>query len=141
MRSRPAFAPAGKTVIQASFESDWDYWKQLRDDMPAYEAEKARVADEALARLERHFPGVGAQVVSDFPKVRIELVQNGAELQVVIQDWGVGFGSEKEHNDCFGLKGIRERARLLGGAAVVEMAPDRGTRIAVTLPVVPRGDE
>lgn len=58
----PAFAPAGKTVIQASFESDWDHWRRLRADLPAYEAEKARVADEALARLERHFPGIGSQV-------------------------------------------------------------------------------
>ncbi len=58
----PAFAPAGKTVIQVSFESEWDYWRGLRDDMAAYEAEKARVADEVLARLEQHFPGITAQV-------------------------------------------------------------------------------
>jgi phytoene dehydrogenase-like protein len=57
-----AFAPAGKTVIQATFDSEWDHWRTLRDDMPAYEAEKARIADEVIGRLERHYPGIASQV-------------------------------------------------------------------------------
>jgi NarL family two-component system sensor histidine kinase LiaS len=73
---------------------------------------------------------------SQSKKVRIELVQAGKELRLVIQDWGVGFGSDKERDECFGLKGIRERARLLGGSASIETAPDRGTRIVVKVPVV-----
>lgn len=73
---------------------------------------------------------------SQSQEVRIELVQVGEELQVVIQDWGVGFSSEKERDECFGLKGIRERARLLGGSATIETAPGSGTRIVATLPVI-----
>jgi signal transduction histidine kinase len=75
---------------------------------------------------------------SQSKNVRIELVQAGEELHVAIQDWGVGFGSDKERDECFGLKGIRERARLLGGTATIETAPGSGTRITVTLPVVLR---
>lgn len=75
---------------------------------------------------------------SQSKKVRIELVQTGRELQMVIQDWGVGFGSDKERDECFGLKGIRERARLLGGTAAIETTPGTGTRIVVKLPVVLR---
>jgi phytoene dehydrogenase-like protein len=56
------FAPAGKTVIQASFDSDWDYWAGLRGDQLAYDAEKRRVAGEVLDRLERHYPGISGQV-------------------------------------------------------------------------------
>jgi signal transduction histidine kinase len=75
---------------------------------------------------------------SQSKKVRSELVQAGEELRVVIQDWGIGFGSDTERDECFGLKGIRERARLLGGAANIESAPGSGTRIVVKLPVVLR---
>jgi phytoene dehydrogenase-like protein len=49
-------------VIQATFDSEWDHWRTLRDDMPAYEAEKARIADEVIGRLERHYPGIASQV-------------------------------------------------------------------------------
>lgn len=56
------FAPPGKTVIQATFDAEWDYWRSLRDEPPAYEAVKARLAGEVLARLERHYPGLSAQV-------------------------------------------------------------------------------
>ncbi len=57
------FAPAGKTVIQAGFETEWDYWNDLQArDRAAYDAEKARVAAEVLARLEAYYPGLAAQV-------------------------------------------------------------------------------
>lgn len=59
----PSFAPAGKTVIQPTFESDWDYWAALRQsDRAAYEAEKARIAAEVLRRLETYYPGLSGQV-------------------------------------------------------------------------------
>ena len=59
----PHFAPAGKTVIQPSFEAEWDYWNDLQQrDRAAYEAEKERVAAEILRRLEMHYPGLAAQV-------------------------------------------------------------------------------
>jgi len=58
----PCFAPPGKTVIQPSFETDWDYWNDLQRDRPRYEAEKERVADEVLRRLEVHYPGLSSQV-------------------------------------------------------------------------------
>jgi len=56
------FAPPGKTVVQASFESEWDYWNGLKDMRIAYEAEKQRVAAEIVTRLEKHYPGISLQV-------------------------------------------------------------------------------
>lgn len=59
----PHFAPAGKAVIQPAFEAEWDYWDGLRQaDRAAYDAEKVRVADEVLRRLEVHYPGLRDQV-------------------------------------------------------------------------------
>jgi phytoene dehydrogenase-like protein len=56
------FAPPGKTVIQAMFETEWDYWNELRKNRPRYETEKARIASEVLKRLEAYYPGVSSQV-------------------------------------------------------------------------------
>ena len=58
----PKFAPLGKTVVQAAFETEWDHWEALRQDRPRYEAEKQRVARDLLARLEYLYPGLPAQV-------------------------------------------------------------------------------
>jgi signal transduction histidine kinase len=37
---------------------------------------------------------------------------------------------------AFGLRGIRERARLLGGKAAIRSAANRGTRVVVELPLL-----
>ncbi len=57
------FAPLGRSVIQAMFESPWEYWNDLQArDRAAYDAEKERVAAEVLRRLQAHYPGLASQV-------------------------------------------------------------------------------
>ncbi|MBI3881416.1 MAG: NAD(P)/FAD-dependent oxidoreductase [Verrucomicrobia bacterium] len=56
------FSPPGRTVVQALVHTDWDYWNDLQKDHPRYAAEKKRVADDVLRRLESQFPGITAQV-------------------------------------------------------------------------------
>lgn len=59
----PTLAPPGKTVVQSKLTADFfDYWNQLRQRGAEYEAEKARIASEVLARIERHVPGLSASV-------------------------------------------------------------------------------
>ena len=58
-----AFAPAGKTVVQASAETDWEFWENLyKTDRARYDVAKADVADEMLRRLEPHLPGISDKV-------------------------------------------------------------------------------
>jgi phytoene dehydrogenase-like protein len=57
-----SLAPEGKTVVQAMFESDFDYWYDLQEHRDRYEGEKARVAREVIDRLEGQFPGISAGV-------------------------------------------------------------------------------
>ena len=48
------FAPPGKTVMQVTFDSDWDYLGRVCDsDQLAYEAEKRPIAAEVLERAGR----------------------------------------------------------------------------------------
>ena len=56
-------------------------------------------------------------------------------VRVEVQDWGVGFDPDSVKEGCFGLVGIRERARVLGGKATIESAPGEGAKIVVELPV------
>ena len=56
------FSPPGKTVVQAMFETEWDFWNELRKDRPRYEAEKERAAREVLERLETHYPSLSSLV-------------------------------------------------------------------------------
>jgi PAS domain S-box-containing protein len=90
-----------------------------------------RIVQEALANACRH---------SKSNRARVELVQCGDRLRIKVQDWGVGFNPVAVRDDHFGLEGIRERARLLGGATVIESAPNKGTAITVELPLVLRED-
>ncbi len=59
----PKFAPPGKTVVQVELETEWDYWNDLqREDRAGYDAEKERIAAEALKRLEAYYHGISSQV-------------------------------------------------------------------------------
>jgi two-component system sensor histidine kinase UhpB len=69
-------------------------------------------------------------------RVNVELVQQGDDLRITVQDWGIGFNPREVAEDRFGLEGIRERARLLGGNTVVESTPGQGCCITVALPLV-----
>ena len=58
----PSFAPPGKTVVQAMFETEWDFWNELRKDRRRYKDEKERVGRDVLERLETHYPGLSSLV-------------------------------------------------------------------------------
>jgi len=58
----PSLAPAGKTVLKVMLNSDYEYWKKLKQDPERYKAEKEQIADKVIALLDRRFPGLAAQV-------------------------------------------------------------------------------
>lgn len=89
-----------------------------------------RIVQEGLANACRH---------SRSEKVRVAVVGIEQAVHIEIQDWGTGFDLSQVAERCFGLRGIRARANLLGGQAAIETAPGMGTRIAVELPLIPNG--
>lgn len=57
------------------------------------------------------------------------------KIQLVITDNGVGMHVQQvDQTKHFGLLGMRERAQALNGTFVVKSAPNRGTKITVTIP-------
>ena len=73
-------------------------------------------------------------------RIRIQLTQDSDHVRVEIRDWGIGFDPKKVDGDHFGLLGIRERARLLGGTAQIVSSPGEGTQIRVEFPSLKRVD-
>jgi phytoene dehydrogenase-like protein len=58
----PSFAPAGKTTLIVSFETNFDYWAELGENAAAYKAEKERIAVAVVTALNKRFPGLAKQV-------------------------------------------------------------------------------
>jgi two-component system NarL family sensor kinase len=96
---------------------------------PAVQSGLYRIAQQALANAVRH---AQAETIV----VRLTRDLDGVRLR--IEDDGIGFDPAAVPSDRFGLVGMRERARLLGGTLVVESAPDAGTVIDVLVPVTGR---
>ncbi|HVS01004.1 MAG TPA: GAF domain-containing sensor histidine kinase [Thermoanaerobaculia bacterium] len=89
---------------------------------PAVEVGLYRIAQEALQNALRH--AAADQIV-----IRLETAKD--RVRLTVQDDGRGFPGEEVSAGRFGLVGMRERARLLGGSFQVESSPGAGTRVTV----------
>ncbi len=58
-------------------------------------------------------------------------------VQVRVEDEGRGFDVEHARGPSLGLKGVRQRLALVGGAAEVEGTVGSGTRVTLTVPSSP----
>ncbi|MCC6126310.1 MAG: PAS domain S-box protein [Pirellulales bacterium] len=94
---------------------------------PPLESAVFRIVQESLTNACRHSG-------SDF--IRVELNRADERLEIVVFDEGAGFDPAAVPEDRFGLRSIRERARLLGGEADIQSAPGDGCRIRAFLPLV-----
>ena len=105
-----------------------DFYPQLRSHrLPGtLESTVFRIVQEALTNAIRH---------SQSDRVRIDLIEEERSLRIEVRDWGAGFDPERVAPDRFGLRGIRDRARLLGGRAVIQSALGRGTQVLVRIPL------
>jgi signal transduction histidine kinase len=87
-----------------------------------------RVTQEALSNVARH---AGATTV------HVSLVEGRRQITLSVTDDGRGFAPVPAGGDgSFGLIGMRERARAVGGSLVIESDTQRGTTLRLTLPLV-----
>jgi two-component system, NarL family, sensor kinase len=90
------------------------------------EFELFRIASEALTNVQKH---AGAREGS----LRLDVVRG--RVRLTVSDTGHGFRQRGPRGAGFGLLGIGDRARLVGGRASVRSAPGRGTSVTVTVPL------
>jgi signal transduction histidine kinase len=93
---------------------------------PTLENSIYRIVQEGIANACTH---------SQSKKVRVDLIEQEHKMRIEIRDWGVGFQRDEAEEGRYGLEGIQQRARLLGGTFDIKSAPGQGTRLIVELPI------
>ncbi len=99
---------------------------------PVVENTVYRIVQEAVTNARRH---------SGSDRICVSLVVEEDRLHVEVQDWGCGFDPKQKKSRAMGLRGIKKRAKLLGGQARIESEPGRGTRVIAHLPLTPIDDD
>ncbi|MGH2538420.1 MAG: histidine kinase, partial [Candidatus Promineifilaceae bacterium] len=90
------------------------------------EAGVYRMAQEALANVVRH--AAARQAV-------LSLSVRPEQIEMQVADDGRGFEPAQDSAGRYGLIGLNERAKLLGGRLHLESAPGQGTRVHVVIPL------
>jgi signal transduction histidine kinase len=85
-----------------------------------------RVAQEAITNVVRHAKASTCSVV-------LARVQN--RLRLVVEDNGVGYEVGRTPERSLGLRGMAERAALVGGIVRITSSPGEGTVVAMEVPV------
>lgn len=92
---------------------------KLGDLTPDIEQCIYRIAQEAMENVIRH---------ADATHVDVTLEQEGDKVSFILKDNGIGFDPDTVDTDhTFGLMGIRERAEVVGGTAVIRSEIKQGT--------------
>jgi PAS domain S-box-containing protein len=86
-----------------------------------------RILQESLTNVIRHAKAT---------HVLVELRREGTGLAMRIADNGIGIADEARYTtDTFGLVGMRERIHALNGELQIASMPDRGTALAIYIPL------
>lgn len=85
-----------------------------------------RIAQEAVTNVLRH---------ADARHVLIDGRREGAHYRFSVTDDGRGFSTAEGRKDAMGLIGMRERARLIGGACEISSGAQGGTSVKIVLPL------
>jgi signal transduction histidine kinase len=96
---------------------------------PAVEDNLLRICEEAVINAVKH---------AHPAQVDVDLNYCPAELRLRIRDDGVGFnpnGPDASKDGHFGLVGIRERVKSIGGQLFLNSRPGAGTELAVSVPI------
>ena len=91
---------------------------------PLLQATLYRVLQEALNNVAQHARARGASV---------RILRKGAAIELRVQDDGTGF--EAGRVGRLGLRGMRERAALLGGSVEIRSQVGKGTTLVALFPV------
>ena len=93
---------------------------------PRIEISLYRIAQEALTNIRHH-----AQV----SKAALALVVTPESVKLIVADEGCGFDARAVPNGRYGLIGMNERVKLLGGRFTLESHIQEGTHLEVDIPL------
>jgi signal transduction histidine kinase len=113
------------TAARANVQLDLSLPEHLPALSPETEQCIYRVAQEAVANAAHH---------ANARTLTVRLSVQGADVSLVVRDDGLGFNVRQgEASGHFGLRGMRERAQLVGGQLTIDSQPGQGTTIRLTI--------
>jgi signal transduction histidine kinase/ligand-binding sensor domain-containing protein len=95
--------------------------------VPGHEIHFYRVVQELFNNIVRH---------SQATEVFVKATQRERVLTLIVHDNGTGFQSDAPGAKGFGLSGIMERVRLIGGKCDFDSSPSNGTSVRVEIPLI-----
>jgi signal transduction histidine kinase len=131
MRVDPSAASSLEEVLRSYVEdfsdrfgvrAEFDSEGTLQRLPPRTEAEVLRIVQEALNNVRRH---------ADATLVRVRTEREGPISRISVTDNGRGFDPLAVPPESYGLRGMRERADLVGASLEIRSRPADGTRISV----------
>lgn len=137
MNLRPAILDQGLAAavdwLAAGFERRTGIRTKLRASEPDHELTKAvqltayRTAQEALTNIAKY---------AQCNLVTIDLTDRGQVLTLEINDDGQGFSAQEQSKPkAYGLKGLQERAKSVGGWLDISTSAGKGTSIILSVPL------
>jgi signal transduction histidine kinase len=91
-----------------------------------------RIIQESLTNITRY-----AGVDEAFVQIQF----TSGQLLIFIEDEGKGFDPSKTTTTASGIRGMRERAKAVGGNLNISSLPGEGTRMEVILPILPETND
>jgi signal transduction histidine kinase len=88
-------------------------------------AELIRVVQEALTNVRKH---------ADATVVRVNVAWGRSAFEITIADNGKGFDPAAVDGSTYGLRGMRERAGIIGGEIEIDSRSKDGTRVTLRVP-------
>ncbi len=128
----------GLLTTLSSYVEDWRERTGIAVDFPsgglealrlpaAVETAAFRIVQEALNNVQKH---------ARAGRVGVSLGLRGDDLVVIVEDDGRGFDPEAAAAaGRLGIRGMRERAVLVGGKLEIESSPGAGTMVYVQIPL------
>ena len=86
-----------------------------------------RIISECLTNVGRH---------ADATEVAVNVsIKDDDYLEILVEDDGVGFRPERLPFDRYGIRGMKERVRALGGHCIIKSTPKGGTTVHAVIPL------
>jgi two-component system sensor histidine kinase UhpB len=118
---------ATRFTEQAGLQLEWEFARELPQLAPDVELAVYRVAQESLTNIARH---------ADATRAWISLEPGHDSVVLRVVDDGIGLNG---HPDGGGLRGMRERAILVGAALAIKPARTGGVEVRLEAPAATSG--
>lgn len=116
---------AKEATSRANLELTFNFSETLPELSPDVEQTIYRIVQESLENIIKH---------ANAQQITLEILENNGILSVTISDDGIGITPmDAIRNKGLGLRGMRERAKEIGGMLKISRRPEKGTAIQLTM--------